>query len=64
MSMMDKLKSMLKGHEAQTEKGVDKAGDFVDGRTQGKYSGQVDQAQDKLKDQFGRQGDEGKPPQS
>ena len=62
MSMMDKLKSMLKGHEAQTEKGIDKGGDFVDGKTQGKYSGQVDQGQDKLKDQFGRQGDQGQPP--
>ncbi|MFF2508997.1 antitoxin [Streptomyces sp. NPDC058067] len=62
MSMMDKLKSMLKGHEEQAGKGVDKAGDMVDDKTQGKYSGQVDQAQDKLKDQFGR-GDQGQPPQ-
>lgn len=53
MSVMDKLKSMLKGHEAQADKGIDKAGDAVDDKTQGKYSGQVDTAQDKLKDQFG-----------
>ncbi|MFF2659922.1 antitoxin [Kitasatospora sp. NPDC058032] len=52
MSMFDKLKSMLKGHEDQTEKGVDKAGDMVDERTQGKYSGQVDTGQEKLKDQL------------
>ncbi|MFE6160732.1 antitoxin [Streptomyces sp. NPDC056486] len=61
MSVMDKLKQMLKGHEDKAGQGVDKAGDFVDGKTQGKYSGQVDTAQDKLKDQFG--GDQDKPPQ-
>ncbi|MFE7561330.1 antitoxin [Kitasatospora sp. NPDC057500] len=52
MSMFDKLKSMLKGHEGQAEKGVDKAGDMVDERTQGKYSSQVDTGQEKLKDQL------------
>ncbi|MGW0908313.1 antitoxin [Streptomyces sp. NPDC002853] len=60
MSVMDKLKQMLKGHEDKAGTGVDKAGDFVDGKTQGKYSGQVDTAQDKLKDQFG--GDQDQPP--
>ena len=49
MSVMDKLKQMLKGHEDQAGQGVDKAGDYVDGRTQGKYSGQVDSAQEKLR---------------
>ncbi|MFI7102391.1 antitoxin [Streptomyces sp. NPDC050161] len=63
MSMMDKLKSLLKGHESQTSKGVDKAGDYVDSKTQGKYKSQVDKAQEKLKDQFGR-GDQGQPPQT
>jgi hypothetical protein len=53
MSMMDKLKQMLKGHETQAGQGIDKAGDFVDGRTQGKYSRQVDTGQDKLKEQLG-----------
>ncbi|NGO12629.1 antitoxin [Streptomyces sp. HC44] len=63
MSMMDKFKSMLKGHPEQTSKGVDKAGDFADDRTQGKYSTQVDTAQDKLKDQLGGEGQD-RPPQS
>ncbi|MEW2518515.1 antitoxin [Actinacidiphila alni] len=54
MSMLDKIKGMLKGHEDQARKGVDKAGDMVDQKTQGKYSGQVDQVQDKLNDQIGR----------
>ncbi|MFI9118461.1 antitoxin [Streptomyces bikiniensis] len=61
MSVMDKLKGMLKGHEDQAGKGVDKAGDFADEKTRGKYSGQVDSAQDKLKQQLGR--DQGTPPQ-
>ncbi|MBD0690562.1 antitoxin [Streptomyces sp. CBMA123] len=52
MSMLDKLKQMLKGHEDQAEKGVDKAGDAFDERTEGKYSSQTDVAQDKLKEQF------------
>ncbi|MGW0531143.1 antitoxin [Streptomyces sp. NPDC003032] len=60
MSMMDKLKQMLKGHEDKAGQGIDKAGDFVDEKTQGKYSGQVDSAQDKLRDQFG--GDSGRQP--
>ncbi|MCC3770076.1 antitoxin [Streptomyces sp. UNOC14_S4] len=61
MSVMDKLKQLLKGHEDQAGKGIDKAGDFVDEKTQGKYSSQVDTAQEKLKEQLGR--DQDTPPQ-
>ncbi|GGP45420.1 antitoxin [Streptomyces melanogenes] len=53
MSVMDKLKQMLKGHEDQAGQGIDRAGDFVDEKTQGKYSSQVDTAQEKLKEQLG-----------
>ncbi|MFF7155976.1 Rv0909 family putative TA system antitoxin [Streptomyces sp. NPDC008139] len=53
MSMLDKLKGLLKGHEDQARQGVDKAGDMVDKKTGDKYSGQVDQAQEKLNDQLG-----------
>ncbi|MER7671373.1 antitoxin [Kitasatospora sp. NPDC096128] len=60
MSMLDKLKQMLKGHEEQGEKGIDKAGDAFDERTEGKYGSQVDTAQDKLKEQLGR--DQDQPP--
>ncbi|GGX14319.1 antitoxin [Streptomyces chryseus] len=65
MSMMDKLKQMMKGHESQAGKGTDKAGDAVDDRTKGKYSGQVDTGQERLRNEFG--GDQGtgqdRPPQ-
>ncbi|MGW0733884.1 antitoxin [Streptomyces sp. NPDC002851] len=66
MSMMDKLKSMLKGHEAQAGKGIDQGGDMLDEKTRGKYSSQVDTAQDKLKGQLGADRDQGeeRPPQS
>ncbi|MEV4936736.1 antitoxin [Streptomyces zaomyceticus] len=56
MSVFDKLKGMLKGHEDQASKGVDKAGDYVDGKTQGKYSSHVDTGQAKLKEQLGGTG--------
>ncbi|MGA4837946.1 antitoxin [Streptomyces sp. G45] len=62
MSVLDKLKQMLKGHEDKAGQGIDKAGDFVDEKTQGKYSSQVDTAQEKLKQQFGTdQGQQGPP---
>ncbi|PWS39931.1 kanamycin biosynthetic protein [Streptomyces sp. ZEA17I] len=64
MSAMDKIKKMFKGHEDQAGKGIDKAGDVVDDRTQGKYSGQVDSAQDKLKQQFGTERDQDGPPRT
>ncbi len=68
MSVMHKLKRMLKGHEARAGKVVDKAGDLVDKKTRGKYSGHVDTAQEKLKDQLGadrkRADDQDNPPRS
>ncbi|MFE2296436.1 antitoxin [Streptomyces sp. NPDC059452] len=64
MSALDKIKKMFKGHEDQAGKGIDKAGDMVDDRTKGKYSGQVDTAQDKLRQQFGTERDQDGPPRS
>ncbi|MCZ0985450.1 antitoxin [Streptomyces diastatochromogenes] len=55
MSFMDKIKGMLKGHEDMADKGIDKGGDYVDDKTQGKYRSQVDTAQQKLKDELGSQ---------
>ncbi|MEU6309390.1 antitoxin [Streptomyces sp. NPDC047014] len=54
MSMLDKLKQMLRGHEDQASQGVEKAGDAFDARTQNKYQSQVDTAQQKLNDQLRR----------
>ncbi|MEE1927492.1 antitoxin [Streptomyces sp. TRM 70351] len=55
MSMKDKLKGMLKGHEGQARQGVEKGGDQIDRRTGGKHSEHVDTAQRKLNDQLGTQ---------
>ncbi|MFF3262165.1 antitoxin [Streptomyces sp. NPDC002932] len=53
MSMLDKIKDLMKGHPDQARQGVEKGGDFVDKKTGGKHRGQVDSAQQKLNDQIG-----------
>ncbi|MCZ7416497.1 MULTISPECIES: antitoxin [unclassified Streptomyces] len=53
MSIMDKLKGMLKGHEDQARQGVEKGGDHVDKRTGGRYEKHVDTAQERLDEQLG-----------
>jgi hypothetical protein len=53
MSMMDKIKGMMKGHGDKASSGVEKAGDFVDEKTKGKYSEHIDKGQKKLKEQLG-----------
>lgn len=55
MSILDKLKQMLKGHEQQVGKGADKGADLAKKRAGGKYDQQIDTARDKFKDQFGTQ---------
>ena len=52
MSVLDKLKGMMKGHEDQAHQTVQKAGDMVDKKTGNKYVGQVDTAQQKLDQQI------------
>jgi hypothetical protein len=61
MSVLDKVKGMLKGHESQASKGVDKAGDLIDEKTGGRYESQVDTAQEQAKKQFGAD-DQAPPP--
>ncbi|MFK0019976.1 antitoxin [Streptomyces sp. NPDC090798] len=64
MSMLDKLKGLLKGHEDTARQGVEKAGDAFDAKTGNKYQGQADTVQQKLNDQIGnRPPEEGRPPQ-
>ncbi|MFD7608469.1 antitoxin [Streptomyces mirabilis] len=64
MSMLDKLKGLLKGHEDQARQGVEKAGDAFDAKTGNKYQGQTDSVQQKLNEQLGnRPSDEERPPQ-
>ncbi|MBB4790336.1 MULTISPECIES: antitoxin [Streptomyces] len=56
MSMMDKLKRMLKGHEEQTPQGVQD-------RPQGDQGGRVDKGPDALREQMRSQQDRDNPPQ-
>ena len=53
MSILDKIKGMLSGHEDKARQGVEKAGDAFDSKTGNKYQSQVDTVQKKLSDQIG-----------
>ena len=52
MDFVDQIKGAVSGHDDQIEGAIDKGGDFIDSKTDGKYAGQVDQAQGFLKDQL------------
>jgi antitoxin protein of toxin-antitoxin system len=63
MSVMDKLKRMLKGHEEQADKAADKARGYVDEATGGRPGGQVDKGPDALRDQMRSPQERDNPPQ-
>ncbi|MFF7636426.1 antitoxin [Kitasatospora sp. NPDC008050] len=52
MSMLDKLKGLLKGHEDTARQGVEKAGDAFDAKTGDKYQSQTDAVQRKADEQL------------
>jgi hypothetical protein len=53
MGIFDRAKEALSGHNEQAEAVIDKAGDFIDQKTEGKYAEQVDQGQQMAKDKLG-----------
>lgn len=55
MSIIDKLKQLLKGREAQVDKSADKVADLAKNKTGGKYDQKIDAGRDKVKGQFGTQ---------
>ena len=57
MGIFDKAKDALSEHSAQVATGIDKAGDFVDEKTGGKYVEQVDQGQAFAKERLAEQRD-------
>ncbi|MCW7942897.1 kanamycin biosynthetic protein [Streptomyces hygroscopicus] len=63
MSVMDKLKHMLRGREHEASEGVDKGHDTVDDKTGGQGAGQVDKGPDALREQFRSQQERENPPQ-
>jgi MT0933-like antitoxin protein len=50
VGLMDKVRGMFGQHADKVDQGIDKAGDVVDDKTGGKYTGQVDKAQNAAKD--------------
>jgi hypothetical protein len=59
MGFMDKVKGMLSGHSAQTDKGIERGGDMLDDRTGGKYADKVDKGQDAARDALRKTDEEG-----
>ncbi|MET9378392.1 antitoxin [Streptomyces sp. NPDC002992] len=55
MGIMDKLKGMMGQHPDKTKQGIDRAGDMIDKKTGGKYTGQVDQGQRKAQEYIDRE---------
>lgn len=49
MGFMDKVKGLLSGNADKVDAAIDKAGDIVDDKTQGKYKDTVDKVQDTAK---------------
>ena len=52
MGIFDKAKDAMSGQSEQVDAGVEKAGDMVDEKTEGKYAEQVDQGQEMAKDKI------------
>ncbi|MGN6333913.1 MAG: antitoxin [Motilibacteraceae bacterium] len=48
--LKDKAEQAVDAHGEQVGQGLDKAGDLIDERTGGTYSGQIDTGVDKAKD--------------
>ena len=46
MGIFDKAKDAMSEHSEHVDTGIEKAGDYVDDKTDAKYTEQVDQGQD------------------
>jgi hypothetical protein len=53
MGFLDKAKSMMAKNTEKIDAAIDKTGDFVDSKTQGKYADTVDKVQDAAKKALG-----------
>jgi hypothetical protein len=53
MGIFDKAKDALSGQGDKVDAGVEKAGDMVDEKTEGKYAEKVDQGQDMATEKLG-----------
>lgn len=48
MGLLDKIKAMIGGNADKVMDGVEKAGDMVDEKTDGKFSDKIDMAEEKI----------------
>ena len=55
MGFLDKAKNLLSQNADKVEQAIDKAGDVIDEKTQGKFSGAVDKAQDAAKNALNKE---------
>ena len=60
MGFLDKLKDLASKNKGAVDTAIEKAGDIVDSKTQGKYASTVDKVQDAAKNAV----DKGTPPQN
>jgi len=60
MGFLDKAKDLLAQNAEKVETAIDKAGEFVDDKTQGKYSDTIHKVQEQAKKAAGPS-DQGKP---
>ena len=56
MGLLDKVKDLLSKNADKVDTAIDKAGDVVDKKTDGKYSQHVDKAQDAAKNAIRKDG--------
>ena len=59
MGLLDKIKGMLGGNADKVKDGVEKAGDMIDEKTDGKFEDKVDMAQEKAGEMLDQQAEEG-----
>ena len=48
MGLLDKIKGMLSGNADKVKGGLEKAGDMVDEKTDGKFTDKIDMAEEKI----------------
>jgi hypothetical protein len=59
MGFLDKAKDLLAKNADKVDTAIDKAGDIIDSKTQGKYKDTVDKVQEAAKKAVGNQGQAG-----
>jgi MT0933-like antitoxin protein len=64
MSFMNKVKNLLGQHGDKVDQAIEKVGDMADRKTRGKYSRQIDTAQEQAHRYVERSGEQPRTPES